>query len=270
MSKAEFFQSFFKGADLEVEDLFLLESFQISYLPGWVPEPALSVVLYAYPEIKRFIQKKYPEIKEFLHITMEKYGPSKSPEELACSENSLVWTLADLLVYNKCPEIYDRLDFHDWDFNEITRLTSLEGKIVIEGGAGTGKVTLRLSNFARQVYAIEPVARLREFLRQRVNSAAQKNVFVMDGFLHNIPLPDHFADVFITSHALGWHLEKELPEMERVVKPRGTIIHCPGTALSSGEKDPTHLALLSPRWGYQVSVYPEQDGLKRKYWKHLS
>ena len=32
------FRSPFKGAQLEVNDLLLLESFQISYLPGWVPE----------------------------------------------------------------------------------------------------------------------------------------------------------------------------------------------------------------------------------------
>ena len=35
----------FAGVDLDIEDLYLLESFQITYLPGWVPERELAVVL---------------------------------------------------------------------------------------------------------------------------------------------------------------------------------------------------------------------------------
>ena len=269
MPQADFFKQFFKGANLEVEDLFLLESFQLSYFPGWVPERELAVVLYAYPSIKRYIQKISPDISGFIQTTMDKYGPSRNQEDLEKSEDTLVWSMADLLVYNKCPDVYDGLEFHDWDFNEITSISPLEGKVVVEGGAGTGQVTLRLAGIAWQVFAIEPVSRLRVYLRQRVNSAGKDNVFVMDGFLHATPLPDDFADVFITSHALGWHLEDELPEFERLVKSRGTIIHCPGTSKSSGDQDPTHLALVSPQWGYQESEYVEPDGPKRKYWKQV-
>ncbi len=42
--RAEFFQKFFQGADREVEDFFLLEYFQLSYLPGRVPERKLCEV----------------------------------------------------------------------------------------------------------------------------------------------------------------------------------------------------------------------------------
>ena len=269
MSQGNFFKRFFQGANLEVEDLYLLESFQLSYWPGWVPERELSAVLWAYPAIKRHILKKCPEITEFINTTQNKHGPPSNGEELVKAEDTLVWTIADLLVYNKCPEVYDGLVFHNWDFSEITNLTSLTGKVVVEGGAGTGQVTLRLATVARQVFAIEPVTRLRVFLRERLKTGRQDNVFVMDGFLHSIPLPDDFADVFITSHALGWHLEEELPEFERLVKPGGAIIHCPGTAVSSGENDPTHLTMLSPQWGYQVSTFLGPDGPKRKYWKQV-
>jgi len=49
----------FKGVSLEVEDLYLLEAFQIGYFPGWVPERELAVVLWAYPSIKRFLGSTY-------------------------------------------------------------------------------------------------------------------------------------------------------------------------------------------------------------------
>ena len=270
MSQADFFRKFFDGADLELEDLYLLESFQFTYFPGWAPEREFAHVLWAYPAIRLFILKKCPEITSYIDSVMENHGPVDSTDELKVSGDTLVWTMADLFVYNKCPEVYDGLDFHNWDLSEITNITTLEGKIVVEGGAGTGRVTTRLAQIACQIFAVEPVSKLRTFLRQKATLAGLDNVFVLDGFLHSIPLPDNFADVFITSHALGWHLKDELPEFERLVKPGGIILHCPGTALSSGDEDPTHEKLISSHWGYTVSTYMEPDGPKRKYWKQVN
>ena len=47
----------FKGASLGVEDLYLLETFQINYFPGWVPEREFAAVLWAYPPVKKFLEK---------------------------------------------------------------------------------------------------------------------------------------------------------------------------------------------------------------------
>jgi ubiquinone/menaquinone biosynthesis C-methylase UbiE len=269
MGIVDLFKKFFEGAELEVEDLYLLEAFQLTYWPGWAPERELAAVLWGNPAIKRFLLKKCPEISDFIEGAQKKYRPASSPEELAECEDTLVWTIADLLVYNKCPEVYDGLAFHNWDFKEVTRITPLDGKTLVEGGAGTGQVTFHLADYAASVFAIEPVTRLRDFIRDKAKAAGLKNIFVLDGFLHAIPLPDNFAEVLVTSHALGWHLEDELLEFERVVRPGGYIIHCPGTALSSGEDDPTHQALVSPKWAYAVAEYLEPDGPKRKYWKQV-
>lgn len=258
----------FKGVSLEVEDLYLLEAFQIGYFPGWVPEPELAAVLWAYPSVKRFLVNRCPSITDFVQRVMARYGPAVDHEELEACGEKLVWTIADLLVYNKCPESYDALAFHNWDFHEVTTITPLEEKLVIDAGAGTGRVALEAARTARGVFAVEPVARLREFIRKKASKAGLSNLFVIDGFLHAIPLPDGFADVLITSHALGWQLEEELKEFERVVKKGGFIIHCPGTAERGTEED-QHLYLTSPDWGYEFSRYKESDGWKRKYWKRL-
>ena len=106
------------------------------------------------------------------------------------------------------------------------------------------------------------------FLRERAVDLALLNVYAIDGFDHAIPLPDGFADVLITSHALGWRLEAELREFERVVRPGGSIVHCPGTSEASPE-EATHATLVSPRWGYACARYREADGWKRKYWKQV-
>ena len=261
------FKAFFKGVSLEIEDLYLLESFQVNMLPG-IADPELAVVLHAYPSIKRFLVTKCPAAAENIESVMEKYPPAKNDKELVKISDKFIWSIADWLVYGKCPEAYDNLEFHKWDFREVTFITPLDGKTVIDGGAGTGRVTLEAARTAGRVYAIEPVTRLRQFIKDKVYEADLGNIFVTDGFLHDMPLPDNAADVLITSHALGWHLEKELKEFERVVKKGGYIIHCPGTADIPGE-EAQHHRLISPDWGYDFSGYQESDGWKRKYWKQL-
>jgi len=258
----------FQDASLEVEDLLLLEAFQIGYLPGWVPERELAAVLWAHPTIKRFLIKKHPPIRDFVEQVMESFGPAADQQELAVCEEKLVWTIPDLLVYNKCPEVYDGLAFHGWDFSEVTGITTLEDKVVVDGGAGTGRVTLEAAQTARHVFAIEPVTRLRRFIREKASQAGLNNVFVSDGLLHAIPLPDGWADVLITAFALGWQLEDELREFERVVKRGGYIIHCPGTAEIPTE-EAQHERLISADWGYACARFRAADGWKRKYWKQV-
>lgn len=269
MASADTFRRIFQGASLEVEDLFLLEAFQISYLPGWVPEREFAAVLWAYPAFKRFLLKKHPPIASLVERVMARFGPATDDQQLTAFSDELVWTIADLLVYNKCPEVYDALEFHNWDFGEITAITDLEDRRVVDAGAGTGRVALETAHHAGEVYAIEPVSRLRQFIQDKAAEARLHNVFVLDGFLHAIPLPDDFANVLITSHALGWRLEDELREFERVVKPGGYVIHCPGTAESQSEEE-QHRRLISTEWGYEFARYREADGWKRKYWKRVS
>ena len=261
----------FSGADLRIEDLCLLESFQIDYLQGWVPDRAFGSILWAHPAIDRFLREKSPETARFLDDVKDRSDPSIDEDDLAAAEDAVVWTIADLLVYNKCPELYDRLPFHSWDFAEVTSITSLDDKVVVDVGSGTGRVALEAATMADTVVAVEPVGRLREFIRDKAVLNGLDNLRVVEGFCHSIPLPDSSAEVVITSHALGWRLEDELREFERVVKPGGYVIHCPGTAESPHDKGEVeqHERLISPEWGYEFARYRPSDGWKRKYWKRV-
>lgn len=257
----------FAGVDLDIRDLYLLEPFQIEYLPGWVPERELASVLRAHPPIDHFLRSSAPSISRFLDATKSRY-PRTCRSDLAGAEQDVVWTIADLIVYNKSPELYDSLDFHSWDFTEVTSITSLDGKVVLDVGSGTGRVALEAALTAETVFAVEPVTRLRRFVRDKAAASGRRNIRVINGFGHDVPLPDDFADVVITSHALGWSLEDELAEFERVVAPGGYIIHCPGTAEIAAE-EPQHRRLIDSAWNYRFARYREADGWKRKYWKQL-
>jgi SAM-dependent methyltransferase len=267
MTRTDIFRVMFKDANLEIDDLLLLESFQIAYLPGWVPEKEFAAVLRAKPEIKKLLILKGPQITGYLNTLLLKYPEHVSSRELTAYFDTVIWTIADLLVYNKYPNVYDQLPFHNWNIDEITSITSLKNKIIVDGGSGTGRVALEVAKQAAIVYAVEPVTRLREFIRLKAKEKNLSNIYVVDGFLHALPFPDHFADLVITSHALGWHLNDELTEFERVVKRPGIIIHCPGTVVGMEEND--HQILISPPWSYEFSQYREADGIKRKYWKKL-
>ena len=261
----------FADVDLDIEDLYLLESFQIGYLPGWIPERELAKVLWAHPSIDRYLRSKCPEVTRFLDATKARYVRSEDRRDLARAEDLVVWTIADLIVYNKCPDVYDGLDFHRWDFAEVTSITPLDDKVVVDVGSGTGRVALSAASTADTVFAIEPVARLRRFIRESAASKGYGNVHVVDGFGHSIPLPDGLAEVVITSHALGWDLEGELAEFERISARGAYIIHCPGTAENPNDKSETedHKRLISSTWGYEWDRYQETDGWKRKYWKQV-
>ena len=261
----------FSGADLQIEDLCLLEAFQIEYLQGWVPERELASVLWAHPSIERFLREEGAGASGFLDDVKRRFGPASDVGDLANAEDVVVWTIADLLVYSECPEVYDRLPFHGWDFSEVTKVTTLDRKLVVDVGSGTGRVALEAATIADTVVAVEPVGRLREFIRDKAARRGLANVRVVEGFCHNIPLPDSFADVVITSHALGWRLEEELREFERVAVPGGYVIHCPGTAENPHNRSEIeqHERLISPYWGYEFARFRESDGGKRKYWKRV-
>jgi SAM-dependent methyltransferase len=254
----------FHGVDLRVEDLFLLEAFQIGYLKDRVPEREFAVVLLEYPDIKYFLINKYPLTKDFIERVIDKFGPADNKKELLKCCDTLVWELADLLIYNKHPDIYDSRVILGWNFNDILSVTSIKDKVVIDAGAGSGRVAFKAVKDASMVFAVEPCASLRNFIVEKAKKKNVSNLFVVDGFLHAIPLPKGFADVLITSNSIGWKLDDELKEIERIVKPGGYVIHLTS---SPDTDDPLKKYLTKPEWQYNYSEYKNNEVTIRKYWK---
>jgi hypothetical protein len=82
------------------------------------------------------------------------------------------------------------------------------------------------------------------------------NLFVLDGFLHRIPLPTASADVLLTCQAIGWNLPEEIAEIDRVVAPGGVAMHLFGTREAARPNNPLSQALQ--QHGYQPRTY--RDG----------
>jgi SAM-dependent methyltransferase len=187
MKYSKTLKKLFAGITLNVEDLLLLETFQIKNLPDRVPKKEFSVLLRANPVIHRYLISKYPPIENFINTILKENKPvnNKSIIEKYCQE--LLWEIADLIVYNKYPEVYDVKVEFTWDLDEIIQAKSLEGKVVIDAGAGTGRLAFLAAQFADTVFAVEPVTSLRRFIKDKASKENVKNLFVVDGFLDSIP-----------------------------------------------------------------------------------
>ena len=113
-----------------------------------------------------------------------------------------------------------------------------------------------LAPLVHTVFAVEPVTSLRSFMKKKAAEKGLDNLYVMDGTLDYLPLPDKSLDVLITSNAIGWNLLEELKEITRVVQAGGHAIHL----LQADEKDKNslHKTLTASPWNY--TCLQEKDG----------
>ncbi len=258
----------FSGISLSAEDLLLLESFQINYLPERVPQKEFATLIRKYPFVKKFLILRNPVIENFINSVLDTNEEIIDENRINEYCEELLWEIADLIVYNKHPEIYDdKVDF-PWKIDEIIDKKSLKGNVVADVGAGSGMLAFLLAKSAKAVFAIEPICSFRNFIREKANKEKYKNVFVIDGFLDSIPFPENSLDILFTSNAIGWNIEKELQEIERVVKPKGLAIHIMRVNENVFE-NPIHDKLISSDWKYNFVENKFENGLKLKYTKSL-
>ena len=265
MPYADQLRALFPTLELEVADLFALEAHQIAEFPTRAPDRELAGVLHAHPAVRTFLEVRHPPIADHLTRVLAAHPPSAGADTVQ-SEQDLLWEIGDLLIYDTAPELLDALPTNDWDFGIVTDLVDLDGKTVIDAGAGSGKVAFGAVSRARHVFAVEPVTRLREFMRDKAKASGITNLFVLDGTLDAIPLPTDTADVLLTRNAIGWHLEEELVEIERVVRAGGVALHL-GLPHPPSLDDPRHGRLTEA--GYAVVTYAEGQGQRTSYRKEL-
>lgn len=253
----------FPGISIHAEDLLLLETFQIKSLPERVAVKEFATLLRVNPVIHRFLLSKYPPIASYLEKILSENSAIGDETEISALCQEALWEIADLIIYNKYPERFDKQAPISWELDEISSITSLKRKVIADVGAGSGRITFMVAPLALTVFAVEPLHSFRSFMKEKANRENTENVFVMDGTLDSLPLPNHSLDVLITSNAIGWNLPLELKEIERVVKPGGHAIHL----LWSNEvqENPFHETLTSKPWNYSCIENKSQDEIKIRY-----
>lgn len=252
---------------LSFNSLLLLERLQIGWMPGLVPETDLSIALRANPAVEWYLRAKCPEIARWLDkILLLQEANNPSPERVRQAEMAVMRAIEDWLVYVIFPAVYDAQPFLNWDSRELLDLADFRRKQVADIGAGTGRLTFTVAPRAHAVFAIEPVANLRAYIKNKARDKGLKNVFPVDGLMADLPFPDQFFHITMSGHTFGENPQAEHREMMRVTAPDGMIILCPG---NNDVDNHIHAFLLDH--GYHWSAFEEpRDGMKRKYWKTVT
>jgi ubiquinone/menaquinone biosynthesis C-methylase UbiE len=99
------------------------------------------------------------------------------------------------------------------------RLDLRDGRVVLDLGAGTGKLTRALVATGAEVIAVEPGEAMLAQLRRAVPPAE-----AISGAAEAIPLPTASVDAVAIGQAFHWFRHDEaLPELHRVLRPRGGV-----------------------------------------------
>lgn len=90
---------------------------------------------------------------------------------------------------------------------------------VLDLGAGTGKLTVRLAERGLTVTAVDPIPEMLEVLSRSLPS-----VPALLGTAEDIPLPDNSVDAVLVAQAWHWFdLERACSEVARVLRPGGRL-----------------------------------------------
>lgn len=105
-------------------------------------------------------------------------------------------------------------------------IAPIEGRVMLDVGAGVGDRTVLYARLASHVYALEPDPAALPILRSRIKSSGFSNVTVVPAGAEDIPLEDNSIDVIYSTWAyfFGPGSEPGLREVERVVRPGGEIV----------------------------------------------
>lgn len=118
------------------------------------------------------------------------------------------------LTFGAHAEEYD-LARPEWPVEVARWFVPEDARLVVELGAGTGKLTRAVDALEVRVIAVEPDARMREVLR----GTALESV---EGSAEEIPIGDGEADAVVAGSCVHWFdLERALPEIHRVLRPGG-------------------------------------------------
>ena len=107
----------------------------------------------------------------------------------------------------------------DWPPEAVDAVGLPPESVVLDLGAGTGKLTRVLATKFARVLAVEPLEEMRAVLESVVPDAE-----LLSGSAEQIPLPDRSVDGVFSADAFHWFDPGRTPaEIARVVKPGGAL-----------------------------------------------
>ncbi len=179
----------------------------------------------------------------------------------------------DRTVYARHGNEYEALiareDHQGNILSALRDITSLDNRVVLDLGAGTGRLACMLLPLVSHIYAFDIAPDMLRVCREKLAQSELSNWEVNIADHRQLPVDDHSADLIVSgwsvSYLAVWNseswrieLEKALTEMKRVLKPGGTIILF--ESLGTGNESPIKLDHLK-------NFYPwlDEAGFQKKW-----
>jgi len=223
--------------DYSFNAFLLLERFQIRLmmnLCGWRNDSSewtrsMGIALKANPVVAWYLSNRCPECSAQVDELIKNAPTTSSLEQIKNAEAYALLSVEDFVIHTTPEAMAEKCDYiRGWSKERLFELADLSGKIVLDVGAGSGRLTFAAAERAAWVYASEPVGTLREFIRDKVEQDGIKNVRVLDGLVTELPFPDDTFDIVMSGHVLGDDWDGEINELTRVCKNGGWLLNCPG------------------------------------------
>jgi SAM-dependent methyltransferase len=158
------------------------------------------------------------------------------------------------LTFGAQADAYERAR-PDWPEEAARWLVPEDAELVVEVGAGTGKLTRAVAALGVRVVAVEPDPRMLAVLRER-------GLEGVEGSAEAIPVGAGEADAVVAGSSLHWfELDEALAEFGRVLKPAGRF------AFGWNHRDARHPTIGSMSEVIYASAPSQKTlGWQRKDW----
>ena len=155
---------------------------------------------------------------------------------------------------DKYEALIAREDYQGNILKTLREITSLEKRLILDLGAGTGRLACMLAPHVDHVHAFDVSEEMLRVCKQKFTASGLSNWQVDLADHRKLPVPDHSADLVVSgwsvSYLAVWNpdtwreeLENWMVEMKRVLKPGSFIVLF--ESLGTGHESPFHLPHLA-------------------------
>ena len=184
-----------------------------------------------------------------------------------------IWMTTQEEIYKTEGDKYEALiareDYHGNILKTLREITALEKRLVLDLGAGTGRLACMLAPHVSHVHAFDISEEMLRVCKQKFAASGLSNWQVDLADHRKLPIPDQSADLVVSGWSLSYlavwnpdtwreELESWMAEMKRVLKPGSFIVLY--ESLGTGNEAPIKLDHLK-------DFYPwlDETGFQNKW-----
>jgi ubiquinone/menaquinone biosynthesis C-methylase UbiE len=181
-------------------------------------------------------------------------------------------------IYKTEGDKYEALIAREDDQGNILKtlreITPLEGRVVYDLGAGTGRLACMLAPYVKHVRAFDVSKEMLRVCREKLTASRLTNWQVDLADHRQLPVEDHSADLVVSGWSLSYlavwnreswqdELEKWMGEMKRVLRPGSFIILY--ESLGTGNESPIRLEHLDKFYPWLDEVGFQNKWIRTDY-----